>query len=351
MPTLTATRGGRGGMNFGGHGGNLGLNFSSAPTADENMQTELLKAELENMKNQNTGNAEVSKEAAEMSKKYLGEWNKGLDKVGGMYNNAISEISKASGTVESAYTDVTKNMTGMADDMKGAWDDMKTEFGDIRGDLISGAKEDMGHRKELTRKYMELTKSDEEGASGRAMEDVAAQAEGGRQAEAMRMSGLGVDPTSGRARSMMRTSRNQEALDKAFVGNKARVGEKERVAGLTAEGLKLIDPTKSIDTATQVQNMENNLLNTRSNLEVNRGNIQSNLVASQTNLARAGADVAGGYARDVVNPKGEMGASQHGVSQATRGSATTSVSGGARTNTHQDAKDFGARLRNKWYGN
>lgn len=342
MPTLTATRGGRGGMNFGGHGAGLGLNFSSAQSEDERLQTELLKAELENMRNQETGNAEVSKEATEMSKKYLSEWNSGLEKAGGMYNNAIKDIATASGTVSKAYDDVSKNMGSMSKDMAGAWEDMKTEFKDVRGDLITGAKEDMANRKQLTRQYMDLTRSDEEGASGRAMADVAAQAEGGRQAEAMRLAGLGVDPTSGRSRSLMRTSRNQEALDKAFAGNKARLAEKDRVAGITAEGLKLIDPTKAVDTATAIQGMENDLLTSRSNLEVNRANVQGDLARTQGDLARTTGNIAGSYASNIVAPKGEMGAAQLGVSQATRPAAMTS----APTNT---ASSQGARFRAKFY--
>jgi hypothetical protein len=353
MPTLTATRGGRGGMNFGGHGGGLGLNFSYEQNEDEQLQTQLLKAELANMQTKDAGSAEVSKEAAEMSKKYLGEWNSGLDKAGGMYNSAISDISDARTAVKGAYADVSKNMGDMSADMKGAWDEMKTEFGDIRGDLISGAKEDMGNRKELTRNFMELTRGDEEGASGRAMEDVAAQAEAGRKAEAMRMSGLGVDPTSGRSRSMMRTSRNQEALDKAFVGNKARMAEKDRIAGITAQGLELIDPNKAINTAKGIQGMENDLLTSRSNLEVNRANVQGNLAQTQGRLATASGNIAGGYATNIAAPRGEMGASQMGVSQATRGAgtATSTVTGGSgRTNDFASAKSFGARLRQQHYG-
>ena len=79
MPTLKQTR----------HPGG-GLSWSETPTQEEELQLQLLKKEIANMDNQNAGNAEVSAEAAKMSKKYLGQWNEGLKKAGGMYNTAIS---------------------------------------------------------------------------------------------------------------------------------------------------------------------------------------------------------------------------------------------------------------------
>ena len=340
MPTLKQTR----------HAG-MGLSWTEVPTEEEELQLALMRKELANMDSQNTGNAEVSKEAMEMSKKYLGEWNEGLKTAGGMYNEAINMLKDTQKSVSAAYQDISTNMSGMSDDLATEWNSMKSQWGDVQGELVGAAKDDIANRQELTRQYMDLTKSDEEGASGRAMADVAAQSEAGRKAEAMRLQGLGIDPTSGRTRSMMRTSRNEEALNKAMAGNKARLAEKDRVAGLTAEGLKLIDPTKSVDAASAIQTMSNDLLKARSNLEVNRANIQGDLTQTSANLAGKYGDVASGYASNIVAPKGEMGAAQLGVSQATRPGATAAPSsGGRRTNTFADAQNFGARLRSKYYG-
>ena len=316
----------------------------------ENLQLELLRAEVANAKSQNMGDAQLSAEAGKMAQDYLKQWNEGLAQSGNMYNAAIGEITKAQSMVGDAYKDVSTNLGKMSEDIKGEWEDMKTEWGSTKGDLIGSAKEGLTQRGELRRQFMDLARSDEEGASGRAMADVAAQSEAGRRAEAMRLQGLGIDPASGRARSLMRTSRNQEALDKALAGNKARIDERNRVAGLTATGLELIDPTQDINTASAIQNMQNNLLSARSNLEVNRANIQGNLASTTANLAGQRGQLATGFAQNVVAPRGEMGATQLGVSQGARPTGTTAATGGRETNTFADARRRVAAQRAKYYG-
>jgi len=317
----------------------------------EDLQLQLLRQEVANMDKEDAGNAEVSKEATEMSKKYLGEWNKGLEDAGGMFNTAIKEMGSARDMVSGAYKDVTASLGSMGEDMKSEWESMKTEYSGIKGDLISGAREDMGNRSELTRQFMDLTKADYEGASGRAMADVAAQSEAGRQAEAMRMSGLGVDPTSGRSRSFMRTSRNDEALNKAMAGNTARLDEKDRISGLTAKGLELIDPTKNINAATGIQNLQNNLLTTRSNLSTNLADIQGRLAGQTGNLASQQGNLAGSFAQNVVAPKGEMGAAQLGVSQSTRPAVgATSTGGTSKMDLFNQARARATANRNQFYG-
>lgn len=283
-----------------------------------------------------------------MAQDYLKQWNEGLNTATGMYNSAVDEITKAQGMVGDAYKDVSANLGSMSEDIKSEWNTMKEQWGGLQGDLVSSAKEDIANRSQLTRQFMDLTKSDEEGASGRAMADVAAQGEAGRQAEAMRLQGLGIDPASGRARSLMRTSRNQEALSKAMAGNQARLAEKDRVAGLTATGLNLIDPTKSANAASVIQNMSNDLLSARSNLEVNRANVQGNLAGTTANLASQRGNLATGFAQNVVAPKGEMGAVQLGVSQGSRPVAGATT--GARTNTMEDARAAAKAMRAKFYG-
>jgi hypothetical protein len=301
----------------------------------ESLQLELLRAEVANAKSANMGDAELSKQSGEMAADYLKQWNEGLDKAGGLYNTAIAEIGKAQGVVGDAYKDVSANLGSMSEDIKSEWESMKTQWGGIQGDLVGSAKEDIANRGQLTRQFMNLTKSDEQGASGRAMADVAAQSEAGRKAEAMRLQGLGIDPTSGRARSLMRTSRNQEALSKAMAGNQARLAEKDRVAGLTATGLNLIDPTKSANAASVIQNMSNDLLS-------------GNLAGTTANLASQRGNLATGFAQNVVAPKGEMGATQLGVSQGSR--PVTGATTGARTNTMEDARAAAKAMRAKFYG-
>jgi hypothetical protein len=338
MPTFTQTR----------HPGG-GLSWGEKATEEEELQLELLRKEISNMDSQSAGNAEVSAEAAKMSKKYLKQWNTDLTKAGGMYNEAINSLGSAKDYVSGAYKDVTASMGSMGEDMKSEWESMKTEYSGIKGDLIGGAKEDMANRGELTRQFMDLTRADYEGASGRAMGDVAAQSEAGRQAEAMRMSGLGVDPTSGRSRAFMRTSRNDEALNKAMAGNKARLDEKERVSGLTAKGLELIDPTKNINAATGIQELQNSLLTTRSNLSTNLADIQGRLAGHTANLAGQQGNLASGFAQNVAAPRGEMGAAQLGVSQATK-PVSSSAPTGSKMSMFDAARQQAQANRKKFYG-
>jgi hypothetical protein len=314
----------------------------------EGLQLQLLKAEVANVQKEG-GDAELSKQSGQMASDYLKQWNEGLDKAGGLYNTAIAEIGKAQEMVGGAYKDVSTNLGSMSEDIKGEWENMKTQWGGIKGDLVGSAKQDIENRGQLTRQFMDLTRGDEEGAAGRAMTDVGAQGEAGRQAEAIRLQGLGIDPTSGRARSLMRTSRNQEGLGKVMAANQARLSEKDRVAGLTAQGMQLIDPTRSVNAAAGIQNMENQLLSQRSNLEVNRANVQGNLAGTTANLASQAGNIATGYAQNIAAPRGEMGATQLGVSQGSRPTAGTSTAPFSRVNNLQGARDFGARLRQQHY--
>lgn len=347
---------------FTGTGGNAGLwaynqglkNRQANANAGEleELQLELLRAEVANIKSQGQGDAELSRQSGEMAKDYLNQWNEGLKKTGKMYNTAIDKIGTAEGMVGKAYKDVSTSLGEMSGDIKSEWETMKSDYQGIKGDLIGSAKEGLTQRGELRRQFMGLTRMDEEGAAGRAMADVSAQSEAGRKSEAMRLAGLGIDPASGRARSLMRTSRSDEALGKAMAANKARLMEKDRVAGLTAKGMELIDPTQDVNTAAAIQSMQNNLLSTRSNLEVSRANVQGNLASTTANLAGQRGQLATGFAQNVVAPKGEWGATQMGISQGSRGTAPAATvgGGGRRAQTFATAQARGASWRKKYYG-
>ncbi len=318
---------------------------------EEGMQMELLQAEIDNIKSQGQGDAELSAQSGKMATEYLAKWNEGLDKAGGMFNTAITELGKSQEMVGGAYKDVSTSLGSMSEDISKEWSSMKEQWGGVQGELIGSAREDIENRGQLTRQFMDLTRGDEEGASGRAMADVAAQAEGGRKSEAMRLQSLGIDPASGRGRSMMRTSRNEEALGKVLAGNKARIAEKERVAGLTATGLNLIDPSKSVSAAAGIQAMQNNLLSARSNLETNRANILGNLAGTSGNIASRFADVGRGYATAIAGPRGEMGAAQLGTSQGARPTGGgTPTSGGIKPATSTSAAERALAMRKKVYG-
>jgi hypothetical protein len=211
----------------------------------------------------------------------------------------------------------------------------------MQGELLEGGREALGMRGELRRSFMDMTKSDEEGAAGRAMADVSGIAERGRQAEAMKLQGMGIDPTSGRSRSLMRESRNQEALAGGLAANKARLAEKERAASLTAQGLQLIDPGQDITAAGQIQKLSSDLLAQRSQMALSKAGMAGDLARSRGTLATTKANIGSGIARDIAAPMGEYGAAQRGLELANTGASTAPGGGGQTVSSY--AASIGAR--------
>jgi hypothetical protein len=244
-----------------------------------------------------------------------------------MYSSAIADVDAAGAMIDKASGDLGALDT-IGDEIKDEWESFKTDFEGVQGDLVGGAREAITNRGELRKSFMDQLESDEEGAAGRAMADVSGAAERGRQAESMRLSGLGIDPTSGRSRSMMRESRNQEALSGTIAGNVARRGEKDRVAGLTATGLQLMDPSADIGAATQIQNLSQNLLTQRSNMAVTKAGLQTDLAGSRANLSQARGNLAEGVSR-IGEQYGDYGGAQKGIQYAN--TATDEGEGAPRT--------------------
>lgn len=339
----------------------------------EDKQMALLDAEIANMQSDSGGpNEGVRQQAQSAATEYLGKWNKALSSAEGMYSSAISEVGKAGELIDKAYGEMGR-LDEVAGDIEKEWSTFKSDFQGTQQDLLSGAQEGIEQRGELRRSFMDLTKADYEGAAGRAQADVSGMAERGRQAEAMKLQGMGIDPTSGRSRSLMRSSRNQEALAGAMAGNKARMDEKSRVAGLTAQGMQLIDPTKDISAASQIQQMSSNLLAQRANMATTKAGFQTDLAKSRGALATTTANIAGGQAKNIAGQYGDYGAGQQGIAYAnaptggasSRGPMTVSgyagsigvtgfesqdreLSGNLRT--HLDTVKRGQALKAKLYG-
>ncbi len=307
----------------------------------EDKQMQLLDAQIAEMQNQPGGvNAQVREQAAKEAANYLGKWNNILQKAEGVYSTAISDVDKAGNLIDRAYGDLGK-LDEISADVSAEWDSFKNEFGGMKSDFLGAASDSLADRGTLRRQFMDLTRMDQEGAAGRAMADVAGQAEAGRRAEAMRLQGLGIDPTSGRYRSLMQESRDREALGKTMAGNKARLEEKNRVAGLTAKGLELIDPTKDLGAATQIQQLSNDLLGQRTNIATTRAGLATDLARSRGALATTRSNIAGDLATRIGGQYGEYGAAQRGVQYANTG--TASSPSGAMT-AGEYAKQVGATV-------
>ncbi len=300
----------------------------------EDKQMALLDAEIAALQQDQpgTGNAAVAQQAQQQASEYLSKWNQTLQKAEGVYSSAISDVDKAGNLIDRAYTDLGE-LDAVGQDIKGEWENFQQEFGGMKGELLEGGREAMGMRSDLRRQFMDLATADEEGAAGRAMADVAGAAERGRQAEAMRLSSLGIDPTSGRARSFMRMSRDQEALSGAMAAGKARREEKDRVTGLTAQGLQLIDPSKDISAATQIQQMSGDLLAQRSQMATTKAGLQTQLAGARGDLASTRTRVGSGMARDIGQQYGEYGAAQQGIAYGATGTPGTPGAPGATTST------------------
>lgn len=298
--------------------------LTSRAEAMENKQMQLLDAEIANLGAGGVNEA-VRKQASDAATEYLGKWNQTLSDAQGVYSNAISETNKAGELIDRAYGDLDE-LDAVGAEVKSEWDTFKKDFGGAQGAFLQESMDSLGDRKTLRRSFMDLAKGDYEGVSSRAMTDVAGQAESGRQAEAMRLQGLGIDPTSGKARTFMQESRDAEGLNKVMAANKARLGEKDRVAGITAQGLELIDPTKDLNAATQIQSLSSDLLAQRTNMATTKAGLATNLAQSRTAVGGTLANIGTSMA-NVGSQYGEYGAAQQGVAQAN--TATTATPGGA----------------------
>lgn len=316
----------------------------------EEKQMQLMDAEIANLMAQGGGTSEaVRQEAAKNAADYLGKWNASLQKSEGMYSSAISEVGKAGELIDRAYGDLGE-LDALGEEIKGEWQQFKQNYGGIQEKLLGGADQTIADRSQLQRQFMELSRGDVEGEASRALTDVAGQAEQGRQAEARRLQDLGIDPTSGKYRQMMSESRTNQAVGGVMAANKARTAEKERVAGITATGLNLIDPTRDINAAAQIQQLSSNLLSQRTNMATTKAGLATGLATSRGNLATTTANIAGGQAQNIGGQYGSMGAAQQGIAYAnTPGDTTPGTPSGTLT-PHQKLQQKSKSLYDQFYG-
>lgn len=270
----------------------------------EDLQMGLMTREVEAAERQAAAQQAAAKSAAPLAKKYMDMWNQSLQKTQGMYNQAMQGVNRgwqAISEMQSKQFDFSK----LHKDLEQEWENMKGKYGGLTDQAITLAGEEMTQRRALGKQLTQLAQPDYEGAAGRAMADVTRQAEIGRQAEARRLSALGIDPTSGRGRAMMNTIQGQEALAKAQAATQARRGEKERVTGITGQAMQLIDPSKTAGIATQIQGLKGQLMGQRVGLAEAEAAQQAGIGQAIAGMAGAAGQVARGMGETVTAPLGE----------------------------------------------
>lgn len=270
----------------------------------EDMQMDMMRSEMESMKSEAAARQATAKSAAPMAKKYMDMWNKSLSRSTGMFNQAMKGVNKG----WAAIKDMQKNkvdFSGIINDLQSEWENVKGKFGGLSDQAIEMAGEEMTQRRSMSKQLTKFAQPDYEGAAGRAMADVSRQAEIGRQAESRRLSGLGVDPTSGRGRSAMNTIQGQEALAKAQAATEARRGEKERATGATERAMQLIDPSKTARVATDIQGLKSQLLGQRADVSKAQVGQQQGIAEAIRSMSGAAGQIASGMASGVTAPLGE----------------------------------------------
>ena len=155
----------------------------------EEMQMGLMQREVEAAERQAAAQQAAAKSAAPLAKKYMDMWNSSLQKTTGMFNQAMQGVNKgwqAISEMQSKQFDFSK----LHKDLETEWENIKGKFGGLTDQAIEMAGEEMTQRRALGKQLTNLAQPDYEGAAGRAMADVAHQAELGKQAEARRLSSL-----------------------------------------------------------------------------------------------------------------------------------------------------------------
>lgn len=270
----------------------------------ENMQLSLMQREVEAAERRSAAEAAAAKSAAPLAKEYMQQWNNSLKATQGMFNQAMQGVNRGWEAIEEMQSNQF-DFSGLHKDLETEWNNIKDKFGGLTDQAIEMAGEEMTQRRELGRQLTKLAQPDYEGVAGRAMADVTGQAALGRQAEARRLSSLGIDPTSGRGRAMMNTIQGQEALAKAQAATQARRGEKERVTGVTGQAMQLIDPSKTAGIATNVQALKGELLGQRVGLSQAEAQQQQGIANAVAAMSGAAGSVARGMGETVTAPLGE----------------------------------------------
>ena len=302
------------------------------------LQNQLIEAELGSIAAEQQRQKDQGQAASELAKNYLQAWNQSLENLTGYYNQATQSISQSWDLIGAASEKI-QGIDDVVDDIESTLAEYNAAYTPLRDESIQAAREGIQARRNLMGNITDLSQADYEGASGRAKADIASEFENARRAEARELSGLGISPTSLNYQDRLRRTRVEEAVNKVLAGNLARMNEKNRVTGVSLEGLNVIKPSEEYGIAKSISQGSQNLLGMKGEMIGTGINASTQLAQAGTSLANAGTNIANSYGQNVSQPIGEMygGALGQGITLAPNSVSTAapkvSSSGGITTTT------------------
>lgn len=236
---------------------------------------------------------------------FLTAWNNTLMASQGVYNRALQAYEGTYDWMRDA-SESARRLGDLAGTVESEFQQFRTDFAGLEGEFRTAATEELGARQRMGAQMEQLATADYEGAAGRAMADVATQAEIGRQAEARRLQSLGIDPSSPRGRAVMERQRSQEMTSRAIAGNIARRGEKERVTGATATAMQLFDPSQMAQMAMGIRGAGTQLIQTAAGLRGAETEAMGGLARTQAAVASGMADVGRSMATTIGGQQADV---------------------------------------------
>ena len=243
---------------------------------------------------------------------FLQQWQEYLGQSAGVYNQALESYGQGFEYLQTAQG-AAQQLGGLAGRVEEEYAGYREEFAPLQAEFTAAAGEELGFRGRMRGQLEALATPDYEGAAGRAIAGVAQQAGIQRQAEARRMQALGIDPTTQRGMAAGRGMAGQEALGRAMAGTQARMGEQQRVAGVTQAGLSLIDPSRTAGTALGIRTGANQLLGLAGELMGGAARTQAGIAQTAGGLAGGIAGVGRGLAQDIAGQYGDIAGLQMGL--------------------------------------
>jgi hypothetical protein len=267
-------------------------------------EAELAKAQIQQIAVDNQRAQIAGQQSAKLASQFFDRWNTALGETKGIYNKAIAASNQSMGLINNAIGKVG-DFDKIVAELKQTGLDYDQKYGGFEQEAIGAAKEGLQAERALTGRIMDYSQEDQ-GASGRAMADVGVEAEKGRQAEAMRLQGLGVDPTSGRFAGGLRRDRIQTALNKSLAGNAAKLAEKSRAGAYAIQGMNAIDPSVAGNMAQNVSQGRQDIMKTRTGAAQTALGARTNLATASGQVGQNLANIGTARSNAITQPMGEM---------------------------------------------
>lgn len=243
---------------------------------------------------------------------FLNKWQEQLGKVEGVYNQALGSLQGVYGDLRTA-SGAARQLGDLAGRVEQEYQGYLSDMQPLQQEMTQMAEEEAAARRGLVGQIPALTRYDPESAAGRAIAGVAQQFGTARQAEARRLQGMGIDPTSGRALRMGRQMAGQEAAARAMAGSAARQQELARAGQMTLGAMGLLDPTRAASAALNIRTGANQLLGLSANLLGQQATTLGNLAQTRAGVGRSIADIGGSMATHLATPYAEMAGLQMGL--------------------------------------